>query len=66
MGFPGGSVDKNPPPYAGDTGLMPDLGRSHKPWGNKVAAPELLRLGSTAGEPQLPSPRAAAAEARTH
>ena len=28
-GFPGGSVVKNLPPNAGDTGLIPDLGRSH-------------------------------------
>ena len=27
-GFPGGSVVKNPPPNAGDTGLIPDSGRS--------------------------------------
>ena len=28
-GFPGGSVVKNPPSNAGDTGSIPDLGRSH-------------------------------------
>ena len=28
-GFPGGSVDKNPPANAGDTGSILDLGRSH-------------------------------------
>ena len=28
MGFPGGSVVKNPPPNAGDTGSIPVLGRS--------------------------------------
>ena len=27
-GFPGGSVVKNPPIYAGDTGSIPGLGRS--------------------------------------
>ena len=27
--FPGGSVDKNPPAHAGETGWIPDLGRSH-------------------------------------
>ena len=31
-GFPGGSVVKNPPAYAGDMGLIPDLGRSHVLW----------------------------------
>ena len=30
MGFPGGSVVKNPPANAGDTGLIPGLGRSEK------------------------------------
>ena len=29
VGFPGGSVVKNPPASAGDTGLTPDPGRSH-------------------------------------
>ena len=29
-GFPGGSVVKNPLANAGDTGSIPDLGRSHK------------------------------------
>ena len=28
MGFPGDSVVKNPPASAGDTGLIPGLGRS--------------------------------------
>ena len=28
MGFPGGSVAKNPPANAGDLGLNPGLGRS--------------------------------------
>ena len=28
MGFPGGSVVKNPPANAGDVGLIPHLGRS--------------------------------------
>ena len=28
--FPGGSVVKNPPTNAGNTGLIPDLGRSHR------------------------------------
>ena len=33
-GFPGGSVVKNVPANAGDVGSIPDLGRSHMPWGN--------------------------------
>ena len=31
MGFPGGTVVKNPPANAGDTGLSPGPGRSHMP-----------------------------------
>jgi len=34
FGFPGGSVVKNPPANAGDTGSIPDLGRSHMPRSN--------------------------------
>ena len=30
-GFPGGTVVKNPPANAGDTGLSPGPGRSHMP-----------------------------------
>ena len=30
MGFPGGSVVKNPPANAGDSGLIPGSGRSPK------------------------------------
>ena len=32
--FPGDSVVKNPPAYAGDTGSIPGRGRSHMPWSN--------------------------------
>ena len=32
--FPGGSVVKNPPANAGDTGSGPSPGRSHMPWSN--------------------------------
>ena len=32
MGFPGGSVVKNPPANAGDMGLIPGPGRSHMLW----------------------------------
>ena len=32
--FPGGSVVKNPPASAGDTGSSPGPGRSHTPWSN--------------------------------
>ena len=32
--FPGGTVFKNPPANAGDTGLSPGSGRSHMPQSN--------------------------------
>ena len=32
--FPGGTVVKNPPVNAGDTGSSPGLGRSHMPQSN--------------------------------
>ena len=32
--FPGGTVVKNLPANAGDTGSSPGLGRSHMPWSN--------------------------------
>ena len=32
--FPGGSVVKNPPVNAGDTGSIPGPGRPHMPWNN--------------------------------
>ena len=35
QGFPGGSVDKNPPANAGDISLIPGPGRSHMPWATK-------------------------------
>ena len=44
-GFPGGSVVKNPPANAGDTSLLPDLGRSHMLQSNSACA--------TAIEPML-------------
>ena len=34
LGFPGGTVFKNPPANAGDMGSSPALGRSHMPWSN--------------------------------
>ena len=33
-GFPGGSLVKNPPVNAGDTGSIPVQGRSQLPWSN--------------------------------
>ena len=34
LDFPGGTVVKNPPATAGDTGSSPGPGRSHMPWSN--------------------------------
>ena len=56
LGFPGGSVMKNLPATAGDTGSIPDPGRSHASWINKVHASQLLSLRSGALEPQPLSP----------
>ena len=39
LGFPGGSVVKNLPVNAGDTGSTPEPVRSHLPWSNKAPAP---------------------------
>ena len=61
--FPGGTVVKNPPTNAGDTGSIPGPGRSHMPQSNKAHVPQLLSLHSRAREPQLLSPHAATTEA---
>ena len=55
-GFPGGTVVKNPPASAGDTGSSPGPGRSHMPRRNEARAPQLLSLCSRAHEPQLLKP----------
>ena len=62
--FPRGTVDKNLPANAGDTGSIPGPGKSHMPWSREAHAPQLLSLRSRACEPQLLSPRAATTEAR--
>ena len=61
MGFPGGTVAKNLPADAGDTGLIPKLGRSsgrgnsnsllHSCLGNliKISSPEEARELQTKG-----------------
>ena len=43
-GFPGGSVVKNLPASAGDTGLIPSRGRSHVPQGSWASVPQLLSV----------------------
>ena len=55
-GFPGGSVVKSPPANAGDTGLIPDPGRSHVGQSDSPCA--------TISEPALQSLQATTTEAR--
>ena len=62
--FAGGTVVKNPPANAGNTGSSPGLGRSHMPRSNQARAPQLLSLRSRAHKPQLLSLCAATTEAR--
>ena len=62
--FPGGAVVGNLPANAGDTGLIPGLGRSHMPRSNWGREPQLLSLRSRAHKPQLLSPCATTTEAR--
>ena len=47
-GLPGGSVVKNLPANAGDTGSIPGPGRCHMPRGNEVCVPQPLGLCSGA------------------
>ena len=53
LGFPGGSVVKNPPASAGDRGSIPDPGRSRMLCSNWAHRLQLLSLCSRAQEPQL-------------
>ena len=62
-GFPSGTVVKNLPAIAGDTGSSPGPGRSHMLRSNKARAPQLLSLRSRASEPQLLSMCATTTEA---
>ena len=61
--FSGGTVVKNPPANAGDTGSSPGPGRSHMPQSNEPRVPQLLSLHSRACKPQLLSPCATTTEA---
>ena len=61
MGFPGGTMDRNLPANAGDTGLIPGPGKflvlAHVPRATKARAPPLLKpVHSRVQEPQLLSP----------
>ena len=53
LGPPCGSVVKNLLANAGDTGSIPDPGRSYMTQSNKVCVPQLLSLHSRARELQL-------------
>ena len=64
-GFLGGAVVTNLPANAGDMGLSPGPGRPHMPRSNEAHVPQLLILRSRSHEPQLLSPCATTAEART-
>ena len=57
------SVVKNLPAKARDTSLIPGLGQSHIPQGNKAQAPQLSHLCARAWELRLLGPRAATTEA---
>ena len=65
LGFHGGSVVKNPPADAGDTVLIPALGRPHMLRGSEAHAPQLLIPCSTARKPEPRRPRVAPTEAHT-
>ena len=41
--FPGGTVGKNPPANAGDTGSIPGPGRFHMVQSNEACVPQLLK-----------------------
>ena len=56
LGFPGGSVVKNPPANAGDLGSIPYRGRSHKLQNIKAPVPQLLSLCSRACSLQQEKP----------
>ena len=61
MNFLGGTVDKNPPANAEDTGSISGPGRFHMLQTSQVQAPQLLNPRSRAHGPQLLRPRAVSA-----
>ena len=56
--FPGGTVVKNLPANAGDTGSIPGPGRSHMLWSNYTHEPQLLSPRATTTEACVPRARA--------
>ena len=63
LGFSGGSVVKNWSVNAGDTGLLPDLGRCHMTQSNEACVSQILSLCFTTTEPVFLSPGATTTEA---
>ena len=61
--FPGGTVDRNPPANAGDTGSICDRRRFHMPSSNGTHVPQPLSLHSRACKLQILSLRAVTTEA---
>ena len=59
LGFPGGSVVKNPPSNSGHVSSIPDLGRPHVP-------PEQINPRATTIEPVLQSPGITTTELTCH
>ena len=53
-GFPGGSVAKNPPANAGDTGSILDLGGSYMPWRSSPYSPQLKKSSHSSQDPAEP------------
>jgi len=53
LDFPGGTVDRNPPANAGDTGLIPCPRRFHMLWSSWVCVLQLLSPRARACKPQL-------------
>ena len=53
LGFPGGSMVKNPPPNAGDVSTIPEPARSHMLWSNEAHTSQVLSLCPGDWDPQL-------------
>ena len=53
-GFPGGSVAKNLAASAGDTGSIPNPGRSHVPQSSWAGVPQLLSAHAATTEACIP------------
>ena len=53
-GFPGGSMDKNPPVNAGNTSSVPGPGRSHTLWSDCVPVPRPLSRVLQRPKPECP------------